>query len=128
MKKLLLSGIAALFLATGAVHAKDVDMCVGPHATEIPCAELDNEFMCGKSDIDTVYIRTDHLLADLSTRALNTAPNARSLSRMRYFGAVSHGNASVIWRANHSAVGVRVTANHNNCRRLWPRTRNAKSC
>src|SRR2546427_8458843 len=62
------------------------------------------------------------------TRALNTAPNARSLSRMRYFGAVSHGNASVIWRANHSAVGLRVTANDNNCRRLWPRTRNAKSC
>src|SRR5262249_13262892 len=48
------------------------------------------------------------------TRALNTAPNARSLSRTRYFGAVSQGNASVIWRANHSAVGLRVTANHNN--------------
>jgi hypothetical protein len=57
------------------------------------------------------------------TRALNTAPNARSLSRMRYFGAVSQGNASVIWRANHWAVGLRVTANHSNCRRLWPRTR-----
>jgi hypothetical protein len=51
-------------------------------------------------------------------RALNAAPNARSLSRTRYFGAVSHGNASVIWRANHSAVGWWVTANHNNCRRL----------
>ena len=62
------------------------------------------------------------------TRALNTAPNARSLSRTRYFGVVSHGNASVICRANHSAVGLRVTANHSNCRRLWPRTRNAKSC
>jgi hypothetical protein len=36
-------------------------------------------------------------------RALNTAPNARSLSRMRYFGAVSHGNASVIWRTSHSS-------------------------
>ena len=46
------------------------------------------------------------------------APNARSLSRMRCFGAVSHGNASVIWRANHSVVGLRVTANHSNCRRL----------
>jgi hypothetical protein len=33
------------------------------------------------------------------TRALNTAPQARSLSQMRYFGAVSQGNASVIWRA-----------------------------
>src|SRR2546430_7123940 len=47
---------------------------------------------------------------------------------MRYFGALSHGNASVIWRASHSAVGFRVTAIHNNCRRPWPRTRNANSC
>jgi hypothetical protein len=39
------------------------------------------------------------------TRALNAVPNAPSLSRMRYFGAVSHGHASMIWRANHSAVG-----------------------
>ena len=38
------------------------------------------------------------------------------------------GDASVIWRANHSAVGCRVTANHNSCRRPWPRIRNAKSC
>src|SRR5260221_11142948 len=61
------------------------------------------------------------------TRALNATPNALSLSRMRYFGALSQGNASVIWRANHSAVGLRGTANHNNARRLWPGTRNAKS-
>jgi hypothetical protein len=47
------------------------------------------------------------------TRALNAPPNALSLSRMRYFGALSHGNASVIWCANHSAVGFRVTENHN---------------
>src|SRR5437660_547195 len=40
------------------------------------------------------------------TRALNATPNARSLSRMRYFGALSQGNASVIWRASHSAVGA----------------------
>jgi hypothetical protein len=62
------------------------------------------------------------------TRALNATPNARSLSRMRYFGALSHGNASVIWRASHSAVGFRVTAIHNSRRRPWPRTRNANSC
>ena len=37
-------------------------------------------------------------------------PNARSLSRMRYFGALFHGNASVIWRANHSAIGLRAIA------------------
>jgi hypothetical protein len=61
------------------------------------------------------------------TRALNAPPNALSLSRMRYLGAVSQGNASVIWRASHSAVGFWVTANHNSCRRRWPRTRNMNS-
>ena len=45
-----------------------------------------------------------------------------------YLGAVSQGNASVIWRASHAAVGFWVTANHNSCRRRWPRTRNANSC
>ena len=61
-------------------------------------------------------------------RRVNTLPKARSLSRTIYVGALSQGNASVIWRANHSAVGCRVTANHSNCRRPWPRTRKAKSC
>src|SRR6266849_9583208 len=51
------------------------------------------------------------------TRALNATPNARSLSRIRYFGALSHGNASVIWHASHSAVGFIVTAIHNSRRR-----------
>jgi DNA-binding transcriptional LysR family regulator len=37
-------------------------------------------------------------------RAFGAAFRARvSSSRMRYFGAVSHGNASLICRANHSA-------------------------
>jgi hypothetical protein len=40
------------------------------------------------------------------TRALNAAPNARSLSRTRYFGTVSHGNVSVICSANHSAPSL----------------------
>jgi hypothetical protein len=62
------------------------------------------------------------------TRALNATPNAPSLSRMRYFGALSHGNASVIWCADHSAVGFRVTSTHNNRRGPWPRIRNANSC
>ena len=31
----------------------------------------------------------------------------------------------MICRASHSAVGCRVTSNHNTCRRPWPRTRNA---
>src|SRR5450756_1621286 len=61
-------------------------------------------------------------------RRLNTLPKARALSRTMYPGALSQGNASVIWRANHSAVGCRVTANHNSCRRPWPRIRNAKNC
>jgi hypothetical protein len=38
------------------------------------------------------------------SRALNAPPNALSLSRMRYFGTISHGNASVICRASHSVV------------------------
>jgi hypothetical protein len=54
---------------------------------------------------------------------------ALSLSRTIYVGGLSQGNASVIWHANHSAVGCRVTANYSSsCRRPWPRTRNAKSC
>jgi HxlR-like helix-turn-helix len=40
------------------------------------------------------------------TRALNAPPNALSLSRMRYLGAVSQGNDSVIWRASHSAAAA----------------------
>src|SRR4029450_2858827 len=38
-----------------------------------------------------------------------------------------HGNASTICWPNHSAVGCRVTANHNSCRRPWPRTTKANS-
>src|SRR5262249_22874756 len=43
-------------------------------------------------------------------RALNATPNARSLSRMRYFGALSHGNASVIAAAGvcHLALSPRM--------------------
>jgi hypothetical protein len=59
---------------------------------------------------------------------VNTLPKALSLSRTIYARAPSQGNASVIWCANHSAVGCRVTANHSNCRRPWPSTRKAKSC
>jgi hypothetical protein len=48
-----------------------------------------------------------------------------SLSRTKWVGAASHGNASTICCANHSAVGCRVTANQSNCRRPWPTTRKA---
>src|SRR5262245_24192840 len=40
----------------------------------------------------------------ISSRARRRAPNLNSFDRLR------------------------VTANHSNCRRLWPRTRNANSC
>jgi hypothetical protein len=82
---ILIAGIASLLLATGRAHAKDVDMCVGPHGTEIPCAELGNEFMCGKSDIDTVFIRTDHLLSDLSSHTITVqTPLRQSRNGKRY--------------------------------------------
>jgi hypothetical protein len=84
-QKTALASIAALFLATGTAHAKDAAMCVGPNATEIPCAELGNEFMCGKSDIDTVYIRTDHLLSDLSAHTITVqTPLRQSRNGKRY--------------------------------------------
>jgi hypothetical protein len=38
-------------------------------------------------------------------RRVNTLPKARSLSRTIYAGVRSQGNASLIWRASHSAVG-----------------------
>ena len=40
-------------------------------------------------------------------------------------GAASHGNASTICCASHSAVACRVTANQSSWRRPWPTTRNA---
>lgn len=82
----LIAGVAALsVLYTSAAHAKDVDMCVGPHATEIPCAELGNEFICRKSDLDTVYIRTDHLLSDLSSHTITIqTPLRQSRNGKRY--------------------------------------------
>ena len=81
----LLAGVAALLLSAGAAHAKDVDLCLGPNATEIPCAELGNEFVCGKSDIDTVYIRTDHLLSDLSAHTITVqTPLRQSRNGKRY--------------------------------------------
>src|SRR5262245_51824947 len=101
----------------------------------------------GQNASKVLFVEHDHMVGALASRradqAFNMAvlpgrtegrrpipnahrPDARlergaersvSLSRTRYFGAVSHGNASVICCANHSAVGWRVTANHSNCRR-----------
>ena len=50
--------------------------------------------------------------------------SARATS-VRSGGPVSHGNASTICCASHSAVGCRVTANQSSCRRPWPMMRNA---
>ena len=44
-------------------------------------------------------------------RCTKTGLYEASRSLMRYRGAWSHGKASVIWRAIHSAVGFRVTPN-----------------
>ena len=53
-------------------------------------------------------------------RSVRTIIVAHQVSRSEV-----QGKASVICRANHSAVGCCVTSNHSNCRRPWPRTRNA---
>jgi hypothetical protein len=69
VKKLFLTSVAALFLATGTAHAKDDDTCIGPHLTDIPCAELGDVYECG-NDLDTLYMRGDHLLSDLSSHTI----------------------------------------------------------
>jgi hypothetical protein len=69
MRRIFLTGVAALLLATGTAHAKDVDMCFGPNATEIPCTQLGDEFTCDDGP-DTVRIRHDHLLSDLSSHTI----------------------------------------------------------
>jgi hypothetical protein len=50
-------------------------------------------------------------------RRTKTGPYEASRSLMRYRGAWSHGNASVIWREIHSAVGFAVTPNDIQSRR-----------
>ena len=50
-------------------------------------------------------------------RCLKIGPYAVSRSRIRYRGALSQGNASMIWREIHSAVGFVVTPNVTHSRR-----------
>src|SRR2546430_4328401 len=52
-------------------------------------------------------------------RCTKTGPYEVSRSRMRYRGVQSHGNASVIWREIHSAVGFAVTPNDTQNLRPW---------
>ncbi len=58
---------------------------------------------------------------------MNTCPYAPSLSPIKYLGAGSHGEASVICRASHSAVGCLVTSNQSRRRRPWPKTKTANN-
>jgi len=44
MKKLLLAGVAALFLATGTAHAKDGNTCVKPNLTESSCSKDGDQY------------------------------------------------------------------------------------
>ena len=62
------------------------------------------------------------------SRRVKTSPYAPSLSRMRKAGAVSHGKASVIWRASQSAVGLVVTPIQRIFLRPRPRTTKANKC
>ena len=50
-------------------------------------------------------------------RWITTEPKTRSRSRITYPGAESHGNASVIWRAIQSAVGLFVSLIQTSSRR-----------
>ena len=52
-------------------------------------------------------------------RRTKTGPYEVSRSRMRYRGASSHGNASVIWREIQAAVGFAVTPNETQSLRPW---------
>ena len=81
MKKALLTGVAALFLATGAALAappiaeEGKDECVGPldensNPTSIPCDQLGEFYDCGVDADDDIYIRHQHLLSDLSSTTI----------------------------------------------------------
>ena len=75
------SGIAALFLATGTAHAappigeEEKGECVGPLdensvPTSIPCDQLGEFYDCGVDADDDIYIRHEHLLSDLSSHTI----------------------------------------------------------
>jgi hypothetical protein len=56
-----------------------------------------------------------------STLLLKYEPYDPSRSRSKWHGAVSHGNASVIWRESQAAVGCSVRAVLTKFLRLWAR-------
>jgi hypothetical protein len=73
MKKILLTGVAVLFLATGTAHAqaaKDNEAtCYGTNGDIVSCDELGYLYHCDDPD-DEVYVRHDHLLSDLSSHTI----------------------------------------------------------
>jgi hypothetical protein len=58
--------------------------------------------------------------AHRSHSSLERAAKCSVIVTDEIFGRRVPREASVIWRASHSAVGFWVTANHNSCRRRWP--------
>jgi len=60
MKKTLLTGIAALFLATSA-QAQEAEEC-GWNG----CSELGDEYICGKSEIDSLFVNYYHVASDVA--------------------------------------------------------------
>jgi len=94
MKKLFLSGVVALFLATGTAHAQmgeeDNGSCLGPDATKIPCTQLGRLYKCDGADVDAadnvvdeIYIRHNHLLSDLSSHTITIYTRTGSGRRHR---------------------------------------------
>ena len=84
MKKLLLTSVAALFLATGTAHAKDDNTCVKPNIIESSCSTDGDQYDCD-NEFDSVYIRNDHRLSDLSSHTITIyTPLGRSRDSKRY--------------------------------------------
>ena len=62
MKKLFQAGIAALLLATGTARAEEAYERYDAFQREPGTSE----YICGKDEVDTIFMRHDHLLSDLS--------------------------------------------------------------
>jgi hypothetical protein len=106
MKKLALTAVAALFLATGAAHADPANqsnpsdsegpMCDAPdqdkegNPYEIPCAQLGVAYDCGQiveaeAMPDLVWMKPGHIYSDLNSRTITIyLPNMASRKSRRY--------------------------------------------
>jgi hypothetical protein len=72
--------------------------------------------------------REEGLRARLRERGKTTGQTPFGLLGLANLDTRHKHQSESVWRANHSAVGLRVTANHNKRRRSWLRTRNANRC